>query len=93
MTPKEILLFAERSKVQMVDRRFTDLPGLWHHVSFPAHALEEKSFEDGFGIDGSSIRGWAAIHESDMLLVPDPTTAMLDPFRDVVTLTMHMSAS
>ncbi len=88
MTPKEVLLFAERNKVKIVDLRFTDLPGLWHHVSFPISALEEASFEDGFGIDGSSIRGWAAIHESDMLLVPDPTTAFLDPFRDVTTLCM-----
>ncbi|MGH8459088.1 MAG: glutamine synthetase beta-grasp domain-containing protein, partial [Nevskiales bacterium] len=88
MTPKEALIFAERNKIQIVDIRFTDLPGLWHHVSFPMHALEEKSFEDGFGIDGSSIRGWAAIHESDMLLVPDAATAMVDPFRDAPTLTM-----
>jgi glutamine synthetase len=88
MTPKEVLQFSERSKAKIVDIRFSDLPGLWHHVSFPAHVLEESSFEDGFGIDGSSIRGWAAIHESDMLLVPDSTTAFLDPFRDVTTLCM-----
>ncbi|MBI4461858.1 MAG: glutamine synthetase beta-grasp domain-containing protein, partial [Acidobacteria bacterium] len=88
MTPKEVLAFAEHNHVRVVDLRFTDLPGLWHHVSFPAHQLEDSSFEDGFGIDGSSIRGWAAIHESDMLLVPDPATAMLDLFRDVPTLTM-----
>ena len=83
MTPKEVLEFAEKQKVRIVDLRFTDLPGLWHHVSFPIHTLDEKSFEDGFGIDGSSIRGWAAIHESDMLLVPDPATAFIDLFRDV----------
>ncbi|MFQ5778407.1 MAG: type I glutamate--ammonia ligase [Terriglobia bacterium] len=88
MTPEEVLEFAKRNKVQMVDLRFTDLPGLWHHVSFPIHALKEKSFEDGFGIDGSSIRGWAAIHESDMLLVPEAATAFLDLFRDVPTLCM-----
>jgi glutamine synthetase len=88
MTPKEVLQFAEQNKVKMVDIRFSDLPGLWHHISFPIQALDEGSFEDGFGIDGSSIRGWAAIHESDMLLVPDPTTAFLDPFRDVTTLCM-----
>ncbi len=88
MTPKEVLALAEKNQVRMVDIRFTDLPGLWHHVSFPIHQLDESSFEDGFGIDGSSIRGWAAIHESDMLLVPDPTTALLDPFRDVPTLMM-----
>ncbi len=88
MNPKEVLQFAERNKVKMVDIRFCDLPGLWHHISFPIQVLEESSFEDGFGIDGSSIRGWAAIHESDMLLVPDPTTTFLDPFRDVTTLCM-----
>src|SRR5260221_7022614 len=79
-TPKEVLKFAKEHNAKMLDMRFTDLPGLWHHVSFPIQQLEEDSFENGFGIDGSSIRGWAAIHESDMLLIPDPTTAMMDPF-------------
>ena len=88
MTPKKVLEFAKSNDAKIVDIRFTDLPGLWHHISFPIHALDEKSFEDGFGIDGSSIRGWAAIHESDMLLVPDPATAIMDPFRDVPTLVM-----
>ena len=88
MTPKQVLQFAEQNKAKIVDIRFSDLLGLWHHISFPIPALDEGSFEDGFGIDGSSIRGWAAIHESDMLLVPDPTTAFLDPFRDVTTLCM-----
>ena len=88
MTAKEVLQLAERTQARMIDLRFTDLPGLWHHISFPIAQLQEKSFEDGFGIDGSSIRGWAAIHESDMLLVPDPSTALLDPFRDVPTLSM-----
>jgi glutamine synthetase len=88
MTPKQVLEFAEKNSVKIVDIRFTDLPGLWHHISFPIKALEESSFEEGFGIDGSSIRGWAAIHESDMLLVPDPTTALIDPFRDAPTLIM-----
>ncbi len=88
MGPQEVLEFARKNEVKIVDIRFTDLPGLWHHVSFPIHELTEQSFEDGFGIDGSSIRGWASIHESDMLLVPDPTTAFLDPFRDVPTLVL-----
>src|SRR5208337_4092394 len=65
-----------------------DLPGLRHHVSYPIHELEESSFEEGFGMDGSSIRGWAAIHESDMLLVPDPSWYMLDPFTETPTLAM-----
>jgi len=87
-TPKEVLKFAKEHNARMLDMRFTDLPGLWHHVSFPIQQLEEDSFENGFGIDGSSIRGWAAIHESDMLLIPDPTTAMMDPFTKDATLVM-----
>ena len=70
---KEVLDYAKANGAQMLDMRFSDLPGLWHHVSFPINQLSESSFEDGFGIDGSSLRGWAAIHESDMLLVPDPS--------------------
>ena len=88
MDPKSVLEFAQKNNTKIVDIRFTDLPGLWHHVSFPIRQLTEKSFEDGFGIDGSSIRGWAAIHESDMLLVPDPTWHLMDPFRDTPTLCM-----
>ena len=57
--------------MRQVDLRFTDLPGLQQHVSYPISQLTEDSFEEGFGIDGSSIRGWAAINESDMLLIPD----------------------
>ncbi len=85
---KEVLEFAKTNGAQMLDMRFSDLPGLWHHVSFPIDQLTESSFEDGFGIDGSSLRGWAAIHESDMLLIPDPTTAMMDPFTQIPTLVM-----
>jgi len=88
MKPKEVLEYAKSNNVKVVDVRFTDLPGLWHHISFPIHQLEESSFEEGFGMDGSSIRGWAAIHESDMLLIPDPATALLDPFTDVPTLVL-----
>src|SRR5271157_2865127 len=88
MNAKTVLEFATNNNVKMVDIRFTDLPGLWHHVSYPLHELDEGSFEDGFGMDGSSIRGWAAIHESDMLLVPDPSWYMIDPFLDTPTLVM-----
>jgi glutamine synthetase len=87
-TPKQVLEMAKQGGCKIVDLRFTDLPGLWHHISFPIGQLKESSFEDGFGIDGSSIRGWAAIHESDMLLIPDPNTAMLDPFTEAPTLVM-----
>ena len=86
--PKKVLEFAKEHDVKILDLRFTDIPGLWHHVSYPINQLTEASFEDGFGIDGSSIRGWAAIHESDMLLKPDPTTRMLDPFTEVATLVL-----
>ncbi len=86
--PKAVLESALKNEAKILDIRFTDLPGLWHHVSFPIHQLEESSFEEGFGIDGSSIRGWAAIHESDMLLIPDPSWHMMDPFTDVPTLVM-----
>ena len=70
---KTVLEFAKQHDAKILDLRFTDLPGLWHHVSFPIEQLSESSFEEGFGMDGSSIRGWAAIHESDMLLIPDPS--------------------
>jgi glutamine synthetase len=88
MTPREVLEFAKNNEARQLDLRFTDLPGLWQHVSYPISQLQEDSFEEGFGIDGSSIRGWAAINESDMLLIPDPTTVMMDPFTDVPTLVM-----
>jgi len=87
-TPKEILEFCKKNDVKFVDVRFTDLPGLWHHITFPIAHLSESSFEDGFGMDGSSIRGWAAIHESDFLLLPDASWHMLDPFTSATTLVL-----
>jgi len=86
--PKKVMEFVKEHNIQVLDLRFTDLPGLWHHVSYPINQLSEDSFEEGFGMDGSSIRGWAAIHESDMLLIPDPAKYMLDPFTEVPTLVM-----
>src|SRR5437016_4984854 len=86
--PKAVLEFAKKNGAKLLDLRFTDLPGLWHHVSFPIGQFSEASFEDGFGMDGSSIRGWAAINESDMLLIPDPSTHMMDPFTELPTLVM-----
>ncbi len=88
MSPNEVLEFAKNNQVKQLDLRFTDIPGLQHHVSYPLSELDEGAFEDGFGMDGSSIRGWAAINESDMLLIPDPNTAILDPFYAVPTLVM-----
>src|SRR5919204_2076783 len=86
MSVKSILKFAEDEKATYVNVRFTDLVGAWHHLTFPIEELSEKSFEEGFGFDGSSLRGWASIHESDMLLVPDPYRYWLDPFMAEKTL-------
>lgn len=74
--------------VKAVDLRFMDFPGLWQHFTIPVDKLDEEVFEDGLGFDGSSIRGWQAINESDMLLVPQPETAFLDPFTELSTLCM-----
>jgi glutamine synthetase len=88
MTSKEVMEFAKTHEVRELDLRFTDLPGLTQHISYPISMLDDGAFEDGFGIDGSSIRGWAAINESDMLIIPDPSTAFLDPFNETRTLVM-----
>ncbi|HUA58943.1 MAG TPA: type I glutamate--ammonia ligase [Verrucomicrobiae bacterium] len=88
MSPQEVLEFAKSKEIRQMDLRFTDLPGLQQHVSYPISQLTQDSFEEGFGIDGSSIRGWAAINESDMLLIPDPATAFVDPFGEIRTLVM-----
>jgi len=88
MTPKEVMDFAKKNKVVMVDLKFMDFPGLWQHFTIPVSKLNEDVFEDGIGFDGSSIRGWQGIHESDMLVVPQPETAFLDPFTDIPTLSV-----
>ncbi len=88
MTPKDVLDMAKENGVKVVDLRFMDFPGLWQHFSVPLAELEESSFEDGFGFDGSSIRGWQPIHASDMLVVPDANTALMDPFYSAPTLVL-----
>ena len=88
MTPKEVLAFCREKDVKSVDLRFMDFPGLWQHFTIPANKLDEDVFEDGLGFDGSSIRGWQRINESDMLVVPQPETAVLDPFAAITTLSM-----
>jgi glutamine synthetase len=88
MKPKEVLDMAKENGVKLVDLRFMDFPGLWQHFSVPIGELEEDSFEDGFGFDGSSIRGWQPIHASDMLVIPDSETAKIDPFYAAPTLVL-----
>ena len=80
MNAKEVLQFAKKNDVVMVDLRFTDWPGTWQHCSYPVEFIDEGTFEDGQGFDGSSIRGWQAINASDMLVIPDANTACIDPF-------------
>jgi glutamine synthetase len=88
-SPGDVLNLIRDNEVQIVDLRFADLPGLMQHFSVPAHELTEESFDEGFGFDGSSIRGFQEIQESDMILVPDPGTAVLDPFRTHPTLILN----
>ena len=88
MTPKKVLALCREKDVKAIDFRFMDFPGLWQHFTIPASMLDEDVFEDGLGFDGSSIRGWKAINESDMLVVPQPETASLDPFTALPTLSM-----
>jgi glutamine synthetase len=91
MTPKEVLTLIREKQVKCVDLRFVDFPGTWQHVTTPATNIEESTFEEGVGFDGSSIRGWQAINESDMLMMPDPGTAFIDPFFKDTTLVMTCS--
>jgi glutamine synthetase len=88
MDAKQVLKLAKDNDVVMVDLRFTDWPGTWQHCSFPVSMIDESTFVDGLGFDGSSIRGWQAINESDMLMIPDPTTAFIDPFYKHKTLVL-----
>ncbi len=88
-TPADIVGLIQDEGVQIVDLRFCDLPGLMQHFSIPAHELTEEVFEAGLGFDGSSIRGFQEIQESDMLLVPDPNTAVTDPFTTHKTLDIN----
>src|ERR1035437_8662794 len=85
-SPKDVIKNAKDLGAKMVDFRFTDLPGTWQHFSVPVSELTESVFSDGIGFDGSSIRGFQKIHESDMLLFPDPARSFLDPVLEVPTL-------
>ena len=87
-TPREVLAYVREREARAIDLRFMDFPGLWKHFTVPAEVLTEDRFEDGFGFDGSGLRGWQAINESDMLLVPQPDTLFIDPFCRDTTLAM-----
>jgi len=80
LTPRQVLDMVRDRGIRVIDLRFTDFVGTWQHFSVPQQELTERSFEEGFGFDGSSIRAWKSIHESDMLVVPAADTAFLDPF-------------
>ncbi len=88
MTPKEVVQFAKENNVKMVDYKFLDFVGIWQHFSTPISEFDEDTFEEGLGFDGSSIRGWQPIHNSDMLLIPVPETAKIDPFIEAPTLSL-----
>lgn len=88
MTPREVLAFIRQKEVTTVDLRFMDFPGVWQHFAIPADSLTEETFEDGIGFDGSSVVGWRAINEADLLVVPQPETALIDPFTTRPTLLM-----
>jgi len=88
MKPADVVKLAKEKDVKIVDLRFMDFPGLWQHFSVPIAELDESSFEDGYGFDGSSIRGWQPINASDMLVVPDAATAKIDPFYKETTLVL-----
>jgi glutamine synthetase len=88
MTPAEVLKLAEKNGAKMVDFKFVDLLGIWQHTTMPIGKLEVDTFKDGYFFDGSSIRGWQPIHASDMIFIPDPNTAVIDPFLTVPTLSL-----
>jgi len=88
MTPKEVIALTQANDVKMVDFKFCDIHGSWQHFTIPVGELSEDTFEDGLGFDASSIRGWAGIEASDMLVIPDSQTAFIDPFPQITTLSL-----
>jgi len=87
-TPQEVLKMIQDQNIELIDLKFVDLFGIWQHCTFHRSLVDEDSFSEGIAFDGSSIRGWKAINASDMSMVPDPTTAWIDPFMEVPTLSM-----
>jgi glutamine synthetase len=87
----EIFAYIKKEDVKLIDVRFTDLPGIQHHFNVPVESFDEAVFTEGLMFDGSSIRGFQSIHESDMKLLPVPSSAFIDPFRDEKTLVIIFS--
>jgi glutamine synthetase len=85
---KAFFALAKQHKAEMIDLKFVDLLGTWQHCSFPTDTWDDKTFKEGVGFDGSSIRGWQGIHVSDMLAVPDPSTACLDSYFERPTVSV-----
>ncbi|PKL83359.1 MAG: type I glutamate--ammonia ligase [Ignavibacteriae bacterium HGW-Ignavibacteriae-3] len=85
---QNVLAYIKANKIQFIDFKFMDFPGQWQHFTVPASQFNEGSFDDGFGFDGSSIRGWKPINESDMLIIPDASTMFLDPFVKAPTISL-----
>ena len=85
---EEAVAWAAEQKTQLVDLKFCDLFGSWQHMTLPISAFGTSAFSEGLGFDGSSIRGWQGIAESDLLLMPDPASAVLDPFTAAPTLSL-----
>ena len=83
-----VLAYVKANKIRFIDFKFMDFPGQWQHFTVPVSQFDASSFENGFGFDGSSIRGWKAINESDMLIIPDPETMFLDPFISAPTISL-----
>src|SRR5512144_2987836 len=83
-----VLSFVQKNKIKFVDLKFMDFPGQWQHFTVPVSQLKKDSFDDGFGFDGSSIRGWKAINESDMLIIPDPGKMIMDTFITEPTISL-----
>ena len=88
MTPTDLIKRVADEKIEFIDYRFIDIQGTWHHFSTPVSQFNQTVFTEGVGFDGSSIRAWKEIHESDMLIKPDPRTARLDPFFERKTLVL-----
>jgi len=90
-TPKEFLNYVKENNIQIIDLKFIDTPGIWQHLSLYQDQIDETAFTDGVPFDGSSIRGWKTINESDMAMVLDPTTCWIDPFMAEPTLSVICS--